>query len=93
MEVMAWIVIVLYGLFLALWIYGAFTNYGSDRAWTEASRSINTDPCWDDPYVDELMLACAAADHRIGCCHPDCTNGPADPDWRRKRFFGEAYGG
>ena len=60
------------------------------RKFGEASIRINTDPCWDDPYVDELMLACAADDHRIGCCHPDCKNGPEDPDWRRKRFFGRA---
>ena len=89
MEWIIWIVMSLMLLIIVSGSWGIFTNFGFDKAWAEASDSINTDPCWDDPYVDELMLACAADDHRIGCVHPDCKNGPADPDWRRKRFFGK----
>ena len=71
-------------------IYGSFTNFGLDNLdWDEMLTCDESQPSWDDPYVDELMLACAAESHRIGCCHPDCLNGPEDPDWRRKRFFGE----
>lgn len=92
MTVAFWLAVSAAVLFLVLvvvtGILGAFTNFGFDSDWEEVNAYDESEPSWDDPHVDELMLACAAEGHRTGCCHPDCLNGPEDPHWRRKRFFG-----